>query len=184
MTLAARIAQAAAEVSAGAAGTDPAELAALVETLATARRIATFGCGREGVMMRALTMRLYHLGLDVHVVGDMSCPPLGPGDLLLICSGPGNLSTVAALIGQARAAGARIACLTAQPSAPDPIACDQILTIPAQTMANDQTAATLLPMGSIFEGALFLVSEILVLTLRDRLQETAATMRARHTNLE
>jgi 6-phospho-3-hexuloisomerase len=64
------------------------------------------------------------------------------------------------------------------------MACDQILTIPAQTMANDQTAATLLPMGSIFEGALFLVSEILVLTLRDRLQETAATMRARHTNLE
>lgn len=184
MTLAARIAMAAAELAQGAAGTDLAELAALVETLATARRIATFGCGREGVMMRALAMRLYHAGLDVHVVGDMSCPPLGPGDLLLVCSGPGRLSTVAALIGQARAAGARIACITAQPAAPDPMACDQILTIPAQTMANDQTATTLLPMGSIFEGALFLVSEIVVLTLRDRLGETAATMRARHTNLE
>ena len=184
MTLAARIAEAAAELAAGAAGTDPAELAALVETLATARRIATFGCGREGLMMRALTMRLYHMGLDIHVVGDMSCPPLGPGDLLLVCSGPGHLSTVAALIGQARAAGARCACITAQAAAPDPTACDQTLTIPAQTMANDQTASTLLPMGSIFEGALFLVSEIVVLTLRDRLQETAATMRARHTNLE
>ena len=184
MTLTARIAAAAAELTAGAAGTDPAELAALVETLATARRIATFGCGREGLMMRALTMRLYHLGLDIHVVGDMSCPPLGPGDLLLVGSGPGHLSTVAALIGQARAAGAQTACITAEPTAPDPTACDLKLTIPAQTMARDQTATTLLPMGSIFEGALFLVSEILVLTLRDRLGETPATMRARHTNLE
>jgi 6-phospho-3-hexuloisomerase len=184
MTLAAQIAQAAAELAQGAAGTKPAELAALVETLATTRRIATFGSGREGIMMRALTMRLYHLGLDVHVVGDMSCPPLGPGDLLLICSGPGRLSTVAALIGQARAAGALIACITAQPQAPDPMACDLVLTIPAQTMADDQTATTLLPMGSIFEGALFLVSEVLILSLRDRLRETTATMRARHTNLE
>jgi 6-phospho-3-hexuloisomerase len=184
MTLAARIAAAAAELTAGAAGTDPAELAALVETLATARRIATFGCGREGLMMRALTMRLYHLGLDIHVVGDMSCPPLGPGDLLLVCSGPGHLSTVAALIGQARAAGAQTACITAEPTGADPLACDFNLTIPAQTMARDQAATTLLPMGSIFEGALFLVAEILVLDLRDRLQETPATMRARHTNLE
>ena len=184
MTLAARIAQAAAELTAAAAGTDPAELAALVETLATARRIATFGCGREGLMMRALTMRLYHLGLDIHVVGDMSCPPLGPGDLLLVCSGPGRLSTVAALIGQARAAGAGTACITAQAAAPDPTACDLKLTIPAQTMANDQSGAALLPMGSVFEGALFLIGELVVLSLRDRLQETAASMRARHTNLE
>ena len=184
MTLADQIAQAAAELAAGAAGTDPVQLADLVQDLATAGRIATYGCGREGLMMRALTMRLYHLGLDIHMVGDMSCPPLGPGDLLLVSSGPGNLSTVAALIGQARAAGARVACVTGQPSGPDPMASDLVLTIPAQTMANDQTSDSLLPMGSIFEGAMFLVFEILILALRDRLQETASTMRARHTNLE
>jgi 6-phospho-3-hexuloisomerase len=101
-----------------------------------------------------------------------------------VSSGPGHLSTVTALIAQARAAGARTACLTAQAHGPDPMACDMVLTIPAQTMADDQTSAALLPMGSIFEGALFLISEILILALRDRLQETPATMRARHTNLE
>ena len=184
MTLATQIAQAASELAKGAAGTDPAALAALVAELASARRVVTYGCGREGLMLRALTMRLYHLGLDIHVVGDMSCPPLGPADLLLVSSGPGRLSTVAALIGQAKAAGARTACITAQPSGPDPAACDLVLTIPAQTMANDQSASALLPMGSVFEGAQFLLFEILVLHLRDRLGETAATMRARHTNLE
>lgn len=184
MTLAEQIAQAGAELVAGAAGTNPRALADLVEDLATARKVVTYGCGREGLMMRALTMRLYHLGLDIHVVGDMSCPPLGPTDLLLVSSGPGALSTVAALVAQARNAGARTACITAQPDGPDPVACDLVLTIPAQTMANDTDSTRLLPMGSVFEGAQFLVFEILILTLRDRLDESAATMRARHTNLE
>jgi 6-phospho-3-hexuloisomerase len=39
-------------------------------------------------------------------------------------------------------------------------------------------------MGSLFEGAQFLVFELLVLALRDRLGEPAERMRARHTNLE
>ncbi|MBC7478409.1 MAG: 6-phospho-3-hexuloisomerase [Pseudorhodobacter sp.] len=129
-------------------------------------------------------MRLYHLGLDIHVVGDMSCPPLGPTDLLLVSSGPGALWTVAALLTQARNAGARTACITAQPHGPDPASCDLTLTIPAQTMANDTGSTQLLPMGSVFEGAQFLIFEILILTLRNRLGESAATMRARHTNLE
>ena len=189
MTLRSQIARASAELAAAAAATDPHDLADLVEDLATARRIAVHGCGREGLMMRALTMRLYHLGLDVHMVGDMSCPPLAEGDLFLVSSGPGRLATVAALIGQAKAAGARVACITAQPDGPDPQSADLVLTIPAQTMANDQSgaddhSATLLPMGSVFEGAQFLIFEILVLALRDRLLETAASMRARHTNLE
>ena len=160
MTLADQIAQAAAELAAGAAATNPQALADLVEELATARKIATYGCGREGLMMRALTMRLYHLGLDIHVVGDMSCPPLGPADLLVVSSGPGALSTVAALLTQARNAGARTACITAQPTGPDPQSCDLVLTIPAQTMADDANTTSLLPMGSVFEGAQFLIFEI------------------------
>ena len=184
MTLKDQIADAAAELVAGATATDPTALAALVAAIAKSRRIAAYGCGREGLMMRGLTMRLNHLGLDAHMAFDMSCPPVGPGDLLLVSSGPGRLATVAALIGQARAAGASVACITAEPSGPDPQACDLILTIPAQTMARDQTSAALLPMGSIFEGAQFLIFELLVLHLRDHLGESTATMRARHTNLE
>lgn len=184
MTLAQDIARAAAELADGAAGTSEVELAALSDALAKAGKVALYGCGREGLMMRALAMRLYHLGLSVQMVGDMACPPLVPGDLFLVSSGPGRLATVAALIAQARAGGARVACITAEPGGPDPKSADLVLTIPAQTMARDQASAALLPMGSIFEGAQFLVFELLVLRLRDRMGETAASMRARHTNLE
>jgi 6-phospho-3-hexuloisomerase len=43
---------------------------------------------------------------------------------------------------------------------------------------------TLLPMGSLFEGALFVLFEVMVLKLKARLGVTAKAMRANHTNLE
>ena len=61
---------------------------------------------------------------------------------------------------------------------------DDLLVIPAQTMARDVGGASVLPMGSLFEGAMFLVFEVLVLRLREALGETPETMRARHTNME
>ncbi len=177
---------AAGELRNAAAAVSPAELEAFVGALARARRIVLHGLGREGLMMRALAMRLHHLGRDAHVWGDMSCPPVGPGDLFLVSAGPGMLQSVLTLAGVGKGAGARTACVTAQPAGAVPRACDLVLTIPAQTMADDRgpSAASLLPMGSVFEGAQFLVFEILILILRDRLGETTESMRARHTNLE
>ncbi|MDZ4095352.1 MAG: SIS domain-containing protein [Paracoccaceae bacterium] len=181
---------AATEIRMAVSGVEPAEVTGLVAELAQAKRILCYGVGREGLMMRALAMRLYHLGLDAHVVGDMSAPPVGAGDLLLVSAGPGDFSTVTALIGVAQAAGARTACVTAQPQGRVPAACDRVLAIPAQTMADDQppaptlTPVSVLPMGSLFEGAQFLIFEILILLLRDRIGTTSGAMRARHTNLE
>lgn len=179
-------ARAAAELGVAVAAIDPTAMECMVAAIAEARRVALHGCGREGLMMKAFAMRLFHLGLDVHVVGDMTTPPLGPGDLLLVSAGPGYVATVAAIVEVARQAGARTACVTAQPAGAVPRACDLTFLLPAQTMADDRGAAatSVLPMGSLFEGAQFLVFELLVLALRERLGETAETMRARHTNLE
>jgi 6-phospho-3-hexuloisomerase len=185
MTLVILAARAADEIRAAVAGIDPAAMDGMVHDIAAAKRIACYGVGREGLMMRALAMRLYHMGLGAHVVGDMSCPPLGPGDLLITSAGPGGFSTVNGLIGVARSAGARIACVTAQADGTAPKAADRIFLIPAQTMANDQTGATsVLPMGSLFEGAQYLAFELLILALRDHLGVDPQAMRARHTNLE
>lgn len=186
MTLSDLATRAAAEIRDAVAGIEPAALDGMITELAAAKRVVCYGVGREGLMMRALAMRLYHMGLDAHVVGDMSCPPVGPGDLLVVSAGPGGFSTVNGLIGVARKAGARIACVTAQAQGSAPQAADRVFLIPAQTMANDQGAAatSVLPMGSLFEGAQYLAFELLVLALRDRLAVDPQAMRARHTNLE
>jgi len=150
-----------------------------------ARRIACYGVGREGLMMKALCMRLMHLGLDAHVVGDMTTPPVGKGDLLIASAGPGSFSTVMALVGVAREAGARTMIATAQPDGPAPRAADTVIELPAQTMANDRGGpASLLPMGSLYEAAQLLFFDLISILLREKTGQSPDLMRARHTNLE
>jgi 6-phospho-3-hexuloisomerase len=164
---------------------DDAAVDAALDRIAAAGRIAFYGCGREGLQVRGLCMRLFHLGLAVTMVGDMTAFPIGPGDLLFVTAGPGELSTAAALIGVAKAAGAHTLVVTAQPDGSTSRLADSVLVLPAQTMADDRGArVAVLPMGSVFEGALFVLFEVMVLKLRDRFGTTPAAMRARHTNLE
>ena len=178
------VTDAAGELAAVAAAMDPTSLEPAVAAIAGARRVMLYGCGREGLMMRALAMRLHHLGLSVAFQGDMTAFPLGPGDLFLCAAGPGALATATALCEVAKAAGARVIVVTAEPDGATARLADDLLVIPAQTMARDKGSAAILPMGSLFEGAMFLVFEVLVLRLRDALGESAETMRARHTNME
>ena len=180
------IERAAEEMKAAAAGADPKAIGRLAKEIAKAKKIVLHGVGREGLMMRALAMRLYHMGLDAHVAGDMSAPPVGRGDLLIVSAGPGHFATIEALVGIATEAGARTACVTAQPKGKVPRTCHTVLTIPAQTMANDSAskAASVLPMGSLYEGAQYLTFEVLILMLRDQLKVPPSAMRKRHTNLE
>ena len=158
---------------------------ALVEAIVAAKRIVVFGCGREGLQMRGFAMRLFHMGRGVSVWGDMTTPPVGPGDLLFVSAGPGNLATAAVLVDIAHKAGARTALVTAQPGGELAKRVDVVTVIPAQTMADDQGAnLSVLPMGSLFETAQMIVFELVILKLRPRFHETSETMRARHTNLE
>ena len=165
---------------------DPAQMTAACAMIAAARKVVLHGCGREGLQMRGFAMRLHHLGLDVAMQGDMACPPVGRGDLFIASAGPGELSTVTALMGVARGAGADVLFLTAEPETPTARLATQVLHIPAQTMARDTgpEASRVLPMGSAYEGALFVLFEILVLRLGEHLGVKPAAMRARHTNLE
>lgn len=161
------------------------DLERLCGEIRAARRIACYGVGREGLMIKALCMRLMHLGLDAHVVGDMTTPPLARGDLLLVSAGPGWFSTVDALLGVAAEAGARTAVFTAQPAGRVPARADLVVHLPAQTMADDQSGETsLLPMGSLYEAVQLVTYDLISLILREQLGQTPDDMRKRHTNLE
>jgi 6-phospho-3-hexuloisomerase len=164
---------------------DPVQVDALIERLAKANRVVVYGVGREGLMLKALAMRLFHMGLDAHVVGDMTTPSVGKGDVLVVSAGPGYFSTVAALMGVARRAGAKAICFTAQPEEKAPQSADLVVVLPAQTMADDTAGpSSFLPMGSLYEGVQYLFFEYLVLLLREHMGVTPEQMRHNHTNLE
>ncbi|XP_030449097.2 uncharacterized protein LOC115671603 [Syzygium oleosum] len=169
----------------------PPALDVLVSELSAAAsrggRVFLYGVGREGLMMKALCMRLAHLGLPAHSVLDVTTPPIAAGDLLLASAGPGGFPTVDAICSAARAHGGRVVLLTAQPGAG---ACaghaSAVAHVPAQTMADDgaEGSRALLPMGSVYEGAMFVLFEMVVYRLGEALGESPEAVRSRHTNLE
>ncbi len=142
------------------AGLKDAEVDAAIEMIAQARRVVVFGGGRERLQIMGFAMRMFHMGLQAAVEGDMTTPAVGPGDLFIVTCGPGYISTALALMEVARAAGAKILFITAQPKGRCAALADHIVQLSAQTMADDQGAAksSVLPMGSLFEGALFVLS--------------------------
>lgn len=154
--------------------------------IAEAKNVLLYGCGREGLQLRGFAMRLYHLGINASMVADMAAPPLGRGDLFITSAGPGELSTVTALTTVAKRDGASVLFFTATPDAPLSAIADHVVNIPAQTMATDQgrQAASVLPMGSIYEGSMFLLFEMMILKIRDLRRVSPEDMRARHTNME
>jgi 6-phospho-3-hexuloisomerase len=143
--------------------------------IADARTVVVFGGGRERLQIMGFAMRLYHMGRSVAVEGDMTTPPVGKGDLFIVTVGPGEISTALALL-----------VITAQPQGRAAAYADFVLHLPAQTMADDQgeKRSSVLPMGSLYEGALFVLFEVMILKLIRMLGITPDAMRANHTNLE
>jgi 6-phospho-3-hexuloisomerase len=174
------------ELGAVLARVDDGRLDEACRMLAGARRIGVYGCGREALQIKGFAMRMFHLGMDVSVVGDMTMPALGEGDVFLVSSGPGETTTAITLMQVAKKAGAQILLLTAQADSTTAKLADFVLLVSAQTMADDQGAkrTSVLPMGSLFEGALFLIFEVMVLRLKALLGVTPEAMRSRHTNME
>jgi D-arabinose 5-phosphate isomerase GutQ len=82
-------------------------------------------------------------------------------------------------IATAKAAGARVAVISARPEMVSKA--DLIITLPAQTMADPMTS--ILALGSPFELALTLLCDLTVAELMTALGRGNTDLGARHTNL-
>lgn len=161
-----------------------AEIDAFCTALLGARRVVAYAMGRENLALRAFVMRLMHIGLDVAMVGDITAPPVGPGDVFLVVCGPGYISTSAGLVGVARQAGSTVVMVTAQPQAELPRQADLVLVIPAQTLADPEAAGSNQAMGSAFEQGAWILFDALVPRIQAARGQSADDLRARHANLE
>jgi 6-phospho-3-hexuloisomerase len=162
-----------------------AEIDALVEALAGASRVFFIGAGRVGTATRALAMRVAHFGKPAFWVPDDTTPAIGPGDLLIANSGSGGSPSTLHVATQAAKAGAAVATITANPNGQIARLARTVLVLPAQTFKTDRSRWTsLLPMGSQFELALWILQDVLCLSLMRRLGIDEAALIARHRNLE
>ncbi|GKV71324.1 UNVERIFIED_CONTAM: 6-phospho-3-hexuloisomerase [Actinomycetes bacterium ARC8] len=163
---------------------DPLEVAALVTELRLADRIFVAGAGRSGLVLKMAAMRLMHLGLTVHVVGETTAPAIRTGDLLLAASGSGTTAGVVKAAEAAAAHGARVAAYTTAPGSPLAAAAAAVVIIPAARKTDHGSSLTRQYSGSLFEQVLFAATEAVFQSLWDEDAAAPEDLWLRHANLE
>jgi 6-phospho-3-hexuloisomerase len=164
---------------------DEGQIAAFMEAILQAPRMFCIGAGREGLATRAFAMRLMHLGKEVHWIWDDTTPAIGPGDLLIATSGSGEIGHIDQVIDRAKEAGGGIAVVTADPAGRSAQKAQIVLWLPAAAYkAKADVVASAQPMGNLFEQALLILFDQIVVALAAKLPATPQAMAARHRNVE
>ncbi len=165
-----------AEITAVVQRTDPDGLAELVHAIDSSPRVYFQGSGRTLLMIKAVAMRLMHMGVPVHIVGDVLTPAISSGDLLIAVSARGGAGTRAA-IQKATAAGARVAAITTRRENLDGAA-DLVVAVPARVDVNSVQHA-----GSLFEQSVLVLGDAMCRIIQGRRGVPTEVLTARHANL-
>jgi 6-phospho-3-hexuloisomerase len=156
----------------------------LAETLAKARRIFVLGAGRSGIALQMTAMRLMHLGLTVHVVGDVTTPAIGPGDVLLTASGSGTTTSIVRGADAAVKAGANVTVITTADASPLAALATAVVIVPAAGKLDRSGTVSAQYAGGLFEQTVMLLGDALFHSLWQRSGQSADELWPRHSNLE
>ena len=160
------------------------QLDALADLLLSADRVFVGAAGRSGIALRMTAMRLMHLGLDVHMVGDVTAPAISTGDVLLTASGSGTPEPVVRPAQRAPPAAAGVAAITTAPASPLADLADVLVVVPAAQKLDRTGAASDQYAGSLFEQVVMLLGDGLFHALWQRQGSSADDLWPRHSNLE
>lgn len=163
---------------------NPLSLERAVDELHLAKSIFVLGAGRSGLALRMTAMRLMHLGLTVHIVGEVTTPAIGRGDALLVASGSG---TTEAIVRSARTAidvGAVVITLTTATKSPLANLSSVLIEIPAAEKLDRAATKSVQYAGSLFEQAVVTIGDAFFHSLWMRSGQSADDLWPRHANLE
>ena len=144
-----------------------------------ARRVFMYGLGRSGLVARMFGMRLVHLGRSAEVVGDTTTPAIRADDLLVVCSRTGHSPILRHAVRLAHKEDAQAVAVVGMRATPLSSESDLVVRLPLEIAQGEKNQ----PMGSLFEQALLLYLDGMVLRLMERLEMTAEDMERIHSNL-
>jgi 6-phospho-3-hexuloisomerase len=148
------------------------------------KRLFFWARGRSFLVLKGFAMRLMHLGYVVYIVGEVTCPAIQEGDVLIVASGSGKTSSVLLFAEKARDLGAKVLAFLGRRGTPlERIAHHAVAFSPEQAGESRQLYTG--GGGTRFEDALWLFCDALILALvEEREGEAYRLMMERHANLE
>ena len=155
---------------------DEAQIDALVDLIANARKVFFVGVGRVKLALEAIAKRLAHLGVDTVMVGQITEPAICEKDLLIVGSGSGKTGFPLFIAGKAKSFGAKVArigivedCPMKQYTAGKP---------------GSGTKPSQQPMTSLFEQSLLLVGDAIAMSMVRKRDIDLDSLWEYHANLE
>lgn len=165
----------------------------MLSAILKARRIFVLGAGRSGLVGRAFAMRLMHLGLSSHVVGETTTPAVSTEDAVIAISGSGQTRSVSDLGKVAKDIGATVIAITSNKDSKLGSLSDVVVVLPGRTkddaggylerhMRGEYTYLT--PLGTSFETSASVFLDAVIAELIYITGASEADLKSRHTNIE
>jgi 6-phospho-3-hexuloisomerase len=124
-----------------------------------------------------------HMGLNAHVVYDTTCPNIGKGDLLIVngaCTAVGYL-----VMKHAKKTDAKVVAITAHPESKFGQISDFTVKLSGQVHAGSVgEIPSIQPMAALFEQTIFVLEDIIIQLLMEKLEISPKQMERKHTNLD
>ncbi|NOZ58924.1 MAG: 6-phospho-3-hexuloisomerase [Euryarchaeota archaeon] len=170
------------------------EVEALIQSIISAKKVFVYGAGRSGLVAKAFAMRLMHLGINVFVVGEIITPAIEKEDLLITISGSGETTSVVNAAKIAKNVGAKVALITTYPNSSLGRLADIVVVVKGRTKLKGEKDFVmrqikgehypLAPLGTLFEIAVLIFLDAIIVELMVRLGKTEEEMRTRHATIE
>lgn len=157
----------------------------LVNGILESNKVFVAGAGRSGLMAKSFAMRMMHMGINAHVIGETVTPGFEVGDILIIGSGSGETKSLVSMAEKAKSIGGTIAAVTIFPESTIGLLADITVKLPGSP--KDQSEGdykTIQPMGSLFEQTLLLFYDAVILRFMEKKGLDTSKMYGKHANLE
>lgn len=164
---------------------DDSNVRELLELIKKTDRIFLLAAGREGLSTRSFAMRLMHLGKQSYWIWDDTTPSIQEGDLMICACGSANVGHENYIAQMAKDNGATLALITPSNEGYIIPISDMVVNVPAAAYkAVGDFVPTEQLMGNLFEQALFILYDVLVMMLREEMGISKEEMVSRHRNVE
>ncbi len=170
------------------------EVDELVRNILNSKRVFVAGAGRSGLISRAFAMRLMHLNITVHVIGETITPSLQKGDLFLGVSGSGETTRVVSAAKTAQEIGAEIIVITSYPDSKLGKLADHVVKLPGRIETAAEKSYTerqitgeyesLTPLGTLFEVTALTFLDGVIASLMKELGKKEEDLSEQHATVE
>ncbi len=147
----------------------------LAELISANDKIFIYGSGRSGLVGQLLAVRLVQLGLDVHLVGEMTTPIISRKDLTILISNTGETSSVVNTANIAGRIGSYVVSLTSDPRSKLAHASDMVILLKPACIKPEYA-----PLGTVFEDSALLFFDSFIADLMKKFDCDETEMKSRH----